>query len=438
MLSYAALNNYLKINYDNNQWLYDQFRGVDPFYDKVVMNAGSGRRSGESVVYPVAVGRTTSVSDVFKAAQDSAKTTDLTNQRVKFTVPFDKDIFSVGRISKKADYSSRDSMGAYVKAIEDETMQVIGSLKSKISADMWRKGDGVIGELNAQSAGNSGAIVLSSYADLWYWEVGMEFVIPGTYGTRRRVTNVNEKTRTITYTPALSSNLAKGVKLYFPATTTAGAGTFDGVGSIITSDATALASPYRGVTRNIHPTRLAGWREVATAKSTSNPRPITQAIRKAIVKISSFNRNVEGKAGNIPEDVYLSSAAWEALADEYDQRTQMRRTQTEALKRGIQGFTALTVLAGGKDVNVWACPGLHPTTGFVLDTKVWQLNWMGESDKTPVVFQKMTNDTYFRDVEGEPQIEFRIQLHPVLICKAPALNAELDLSAVTEIGNYLS
>ena len=425
----------MKTNFDNNEWLHNQFQGVDPAWDRILMSSGSGRSYGESITHPIAAGRSTSASSDFKSAQRQAIAGDVVNKRLKVVTPFDRNVYAVGRVGNKGNFASRESVGAFVKSIDDEVAMVTGSLRSKLSADIWRDGTGAIGASDTNTSNNATAFILADYTDLWYWEVGMQFVFANSASTIRTVTKVDRNNKTINFTPAVSPALAKGVKAHYPGATGQVANTFEGIAAIITN--TGLNTVFRGHDRSIDPTRLAGWVINDKAKSSDNPRPILNTIRRACVKISNFYRSVEGKEVNLPNDVYLGSAAWEALSDEYDQKTQLRRVRSSELKTGYLGFEGIEVGVCGKTITAWSCPALNPLTGYLLDTKGWALNWIGQNDKTPVVLHKFQNGGYFDDVSDDAALEFRMQCHPVLRCLTPAVNARLNFTnSATTIRAY--
>ena len=426
MLNYSAMTNYLYKNYVKNGHLYDQFQGVDPLFTLILGNKNSGNRTGVSIDYPLAVGRSTSISSNFASAQQQAKATGTsnTNKRKVVVVPFDKDVYAVGRVKKKPIFATKGGSHAFVKAVDDESKMVIDSLKSRTSADLWRDGTGLIGEANA--ATTNGTFVLKNYVDLWYYEVGMEFCIAGSTATERTVTHVNRQTKTISFTPTV--NVAANAKMYFPAdSSTSGAGSFDGVAKIITNS--SLSTAYRGVDRSLDPTRLAGWVITDRAKNSStNPTPILEAVRRAAILMDNFHRRVKGKPSLLPSDLFLGSATWELLAGEYEAKTEMRRMNSNDLKDGVTGFEGLRIIVGGKVVRAWACPSLNPLTGYLLNTDSWGFNWLGSSEKEPVVFDKMTNGTFFKDVDDDDAIEFRMQFHPILWCNAPGMNAKISFT----------
>ena len=435
------MSKYLKTNYVDNGMLYDQFQGADPFLSMVLKKPKSGSKSGTSLTFPIAVGRSTSISSNFHSAQLQAKAGTSANKRQSVVALFDDDVYAVGRVGYKAEFATKDGAGAFVKAVEDESSMVMDSLKSRTSADIWRDGTGVIGQATSAVTTSATTFVLKSYADLYYFEVGMQFCAVGSLDKEHTVTKVNRGTKTITFTPVLGTAVAANGNFYFPANSdTAGAGSYDGVSKIITS--TSLGTAYRGIDRSLDPTRLAGWDiDSKNYVLATNPRPILETIRRAAVLMNNFYRSADGKSTNINQDCYLGSAAWEALSDEIDQKTQLRRVNSSELKDGVLGFEGLQIIVSGKTVNVWACPTLNPLQGYLVDLDSWAFNWLGEGDKSPIQFKTMTNGTYFKDVDDDDSIEFRMQFHPILSCFAPGQNASLTFKGadtISRITNYLS
>lgn len=449
MYNYAAATNYLKTNYVDNEFLYDQFRGVDPMWERLLAQRESGQASGESITFPVAVARSAYMGGKYASVHAQAQATNTAVKREKFVVPFNANVYAKGFVGHKAIYATKDGQGAFVEAIEDETTQVIDSLRSKMSKDVYGDGSAALAKVSSVSGT---AVVITNHADLWYIEPGMFIDVYNglaASATRRgsasvEVTKVNWVTKTLTLSAAPSGIAADDyIFLQGDGNAAAGINTFIGLKGWIPGTAPGATDSFYGVNRSNYVQRLAGWR--VSALSTSGT--MLETIRRAAVQMSSEWRNAKDKKiDNLPLDCFLHPAAWEVLADEYDDVTAMRRINTNDLATGTKGFTGLQIQVSGKIVNVWACPALNPLEGWLLNMKHWGLKWLGGSAKMPVAFQTMTNGTYFKDVDGgidsggtTPGIEFRMQLHPIMFCKSPGSQCYLNLANIsTDINAYFT
>ena len=435
---YAAMTKYLKTNYINNGHLYSMFAGKSPCLQKILSNSKSGRKTGTSITTPVAVARSQSSGASFSSVGTAAlgNSTQEGLKRQSFVVPFSNDIYERGFIDNKARFASKDSAGSFVEAVEDETKMKMDALNSRISKDLWGNGSGALGKVASIS---SGVVTLSSYTDLFYLEVGTFIDIY--HGSTRRgtasvyITKRDEAAKKITLSATPTGTAANDL-IYAAGDTPSAAATFHGVDSWVPSSNPGASDSFFGINRSVDIARLSGWRVTAADyNSSTNPQPILRAIRKTCTLMSSFFRNSPGKDANMPSDIYLGAAAWESLSDEFDSKTELRRVNSKDLKDGVLGFEGLEIIVGGKRVVAWADPAKDPLTAHVLNTGTWFFNWLGSKD--PVSFEEFPGGSFFRTTDDRPDIEFRMQLHPVLRCEAPGLNARIDLSA-TNIANRIN
>lgn len=438
-INYSAVTKYMFKNYVRNQYMYDQFRGEDPLVGRVLASKESGRSEGVSIDYPVTVGQRGNIGSNFQTVQNQAKENDHDNQRVTFIVDFKADVHGIGRVKLKPHYATKSGSKSFVKAVEEEYTLSMDRMKSNFSRRVYGEGFGELGKVSAVDAGDK-SVTFDSFDAMWDMEVGnyLEFAsATGTAGVKRattvatavgrRILKVEENNRKVILDDvanvvandiaffagdsgkAIGSVSVRGLKAWLPNPT-----------SIADNDS------FYNVNRSIHRTRLGGHYQSASANDT-----ILDVIRKGAVRIGKQYRNSKGKESNLgATDVFLGTSAWEALADEYSGVTEMRRINSNDLPTGIQGFDGLEIKVNGRSLWAWACPALADTDGYILNINHWAIRWYGESDQHPVTFRKMTNGTMFKDVDNDDSIEFRIQFHPVLFCKAPGLNCRLNFDNI--------
>ena len=452
--NFNAMTNYMKTNYVMNSFMYDQFIGIDPFYNMVVEQKKSGQRTGKSKTTPIAAGRSQNTSSSYREAVKASRDTDGNSvKRLKLEIPYDFDIYAVGDVENKTEYATKDGAGAFVQAIKEETNQIIESMKTKFSSDIWRDGSGVIGKIATGGVDSTKSVLtIANYEDFWLLEPGTNIDIYSSGGVKRNtkrlyIAKVSLKDKTITVANGEDSTDIATVNAAVAATdnifmrgdkpndvTNKRYNTFEGVEKWVPSSAPASNDNFYGINRSIYAERLAGFRISAKAyNSGTNPSPIRDTIVRACVIQSNFNRKVMKKSGNLPVDCYLGSAAWEALSTEFQDKTEFRRIKSEEFHKGVTGFNGLEILSAGSTIHIWACPSKNPLVGHLLKLSTWSLNWLGGTKKNPVEFHKYQTGTYFWDVTENvdtPSIMFQIQAHPVLSCEAPGLNIRLDFSQI--------
>ena len=473
--TYVASTNWLKTKYERNKNSFEDLKYSDPFLYFVTDQKQSGVTTGKSVTTMKSAGLSLNVGDTFKDAQNRAKRTPTAgspNKRLAEVAKFDTDIFSVGRIELKSTFASKDEAGAFVNELEQEVEETKETLISLTSKNLWSDGSGIIGKVTNAPADISigtgqkqATFKIQSYSDLFYFHYGMSLFFQGLDDSDAKVCYVsevdleNQQVSVVTDT-ALGANVAsartaiQNKNIYynrhktFNASLDAGVGgSFPGVKAIIPSVAPGSSDSFRGINRSINPTHLAGWRFSAKAyNKDSNPRPIEESIKRACVMMNQFHRRakkgVKGEAVNsvVPGMVFLASATWQALADEYEDRLTFQKINSESLQKGVSGFTGLEIIAGGKRYVAWSCPGLNNFDAYILDPKAFALKWLGQKDKKfPIQFTEFPYGNYFRAVEDAAEVEFRMQFHPLLICKLPGRCAHINLSNVGDrINRYQS
>lgn len=442
MLNLKAMTNYLKKEYIDNPDRDSLFTGIDPLLDRLLMSKLSGRKTGSSLEVPIGVGRSRNSATTFAEARKNARTERTAVKKAVYSIDLSKtNIYEIGLVENKAIFATKDGQGAFVGAVESETNDVMGALRTKLSGDLYGDGSGSIGQIKSLDATKK-IITLKSREPLWYLEVGqlLDFYsAKDATGVRRgnaknEVIKIDREGLKITMKDALNANAAADDYIFY-----AGDGKQNvGVSTILGLPAwlpkTVVANDnFYGINRSID-TRLKGFYVEAANNGT-----VYDTIRKAVVKMSGPWRNAKKeKDANIPRDVYLGSATWEVLADEFDDTMEMRRVNSVDLQKGLKGFTALQILAGGVMLNVWSCPALPPYRGYILHPEKWGLNWYGGGLKNPIDFHTMANGTYFKDAHDGPDIEFRIQVHPVLRCNAVGMQCQLAFDNISsDIDAYL-
>ena len=438
--SYSAVSKLLHRDYIKNSWMYKQLQGADPFLNRILGTSMSGRTNGgSSIEVPVTIGQAHATSSEFDKAQAQAKQAGTQEQQVVFSFSYDTDSYTLGRVEQKAMYGTRSGALAFAEAADDKLKKTLGGLNENFARRIYSEGFGELGKVSSVSGKT---VTLESKNDVNGIPFGQFLSFASARGTSATVRDVGGATKqygevvevdanagTITFNETLTG-VAANDYLFLPGDEQKSAGQGSAILGLKAHLPATLASndSFGTVNRNLHRTFLGGNQVAATSGDS-----ILDVIRKGAVRIGARYRGIPNQVENYAAtDIFLGPSAWEALADEYDEVTEMRRMSSEDLKKGVKGFEALAVAVNGKTLYAWCCPALNDLDGFVLNINTWGLKWTGEHEKSPIGLQTMTNGTYFKDVEDAAEVEFRVQFHPILYCAAPGLNCRLDFSNISD------
>ena len=320
-------------------------------------------------------------------------------------------------IGDKVIKASRGNVGAFLENKAAEMDMLYETMSDRMAKYLWSNGGNSIGLVAA--GGISGQVVtLDNKEDILNFAVGMYIqadTVDGSSGTLHTgdtyVTAVNREDGKFTVNAVSDINNPTGLAAADYIFNLGDAGVTStivtGIGGWITSSSSP-ASLY-GVTRTTDATYLAGVR-VPTADLSG--LGIEERLAKLVVRMTSRAK------GPGPDAIFLNPENWQDLAI----ALQSRGVRPLEDKSTSFGFDAISLVAGGKTVKVYADRFAPEGTAFALKMGTWKLRSMGE------LFSPMNEDglNMLRLVDAN-SYEFRLISYPALTCSAPGWNGRVPL-----------
>lgn len=375
-----------------------------PFFALVNKRGGEG---GNGVKVPLAIATSQGFAPSVAQAQAVLSAQDLEAFVVTPVV-----LLSVARISGLTLESSMTSKQSFAKGAKMVVDAAVKRLANGVSSGLFRDGSGTIGTIGGIS---SGVITLTNPADVVQFELNqaLQASNAGTLQANTAyVIGVNRSEGKVTISATLGGTAASvaGFSAGYDLLT---AGTqnlqIKGLSSWLTSNATALANPYFGVTRSKDTTRLAGVISDGTALS----------VKDAIVNAL----NLVAREGGKPDYVFMNFESYTQLAQ--DLQSNVIYTSLEGPQKisfsgfRFQGPKGEVMVVPDRD-----CP---PKTAFLLQLDTWMVLHANEGE--PVFLDDNGVGQVFRTVESYDGREVRVKFYGNLACNAPGYNAKITLSA---------
>ena len=443
-LTYSAGNKYLKKRYVDNDFRDAQLYGESPLLKDIGMQKKSGLKPGQSIDYPIKVGRTNHVSADFNTAQTAAKSK--TGDREVVVLPFNADFFDVARVSEKAIGASKESVASFVDLLDDEVSDVFNSVIGAISGALYRSKSYLIGQTatNAGVTVNTKEIELSSVVSFLELEVGMQLDTAyddaeGTSLGKVTITKVDrlEKKIIVDNLPAGVRNAAsKKINVYYDGGRNVAG--FLGLDDWLPATDALAATSIGGLDRSKDLLRLGGVRYSA---SNNGDTPILTGLQKGVVKTMQFYRNMNTKGVDKKIDcIYVHPIVHQILTDELGDKVRYNKAEggMGGDKRSF-GFSDVGIYAGGKYIPVKSDPFCPLEDAWALNLSSWSLNWIATGPKSsgPVHMFAMPEGGFLKTAHDGQGVEARVSAYPLLGCFAPGLNCRIRLSAVTKIQSYI-
>lgn len=332
-----------------------------------------------------------------------------------FTVTRVKD-YSLFSLETEAILASKNDKYSLINAVKSEGDSAFCSIENSMAWDLYRNGGGVRGQI---SAINAATVTLTSPEDIVAFEVGYVFVAddePGT-GTldnptdRATVTAVDVDAGTVTF-DALPASF--GVNDYLFMDGDYGLG-LSGIDAWL--PATVTATPFFGVNRSVHPTRLGGQRFT-----------LTQADHSTLTRGFTIVASRMKREGSKADCIMMNPLDWAKFVNEQVDRTKLEREVYAMGSKGKKleiGYPAIGFACAMGVLDVIPDPDCPQGIAYVLQKNTWKFQTLEEAPRW------LDDDGNKMLREGSSDaLEGRLGYYGNVWCKAPGWNARVDISNI--------
>lgn len=372
---------------------------------------------GEDASIAVTYGPTTGRSAQFSVAQGNVGAA----KRVRFILDGRAEDFGLFRVDGHALRAASNSRGSLVNLLQDEGDRTFDALAQSIGQGLFGTGSGSV----AQVGSTSGMVLtLDPISAASQFEVG-QFVVSdtvdggGTVGVDvAEITAVDEDAGTISRSDAnwtAGAEFGNGDFIFKE-------GDYDlkvkGIRAWLPSTTPTSGDSFFSVDRSVHPTKLAGWRYVASlAEETS--------LEQMWINVGArlFHVGARADLGVMhPLDFAL-------FVNQLGSKVQTDRI----LARGSNGakaelgYDAIRIYTGAGTLKIMADQYCPKDRAFLLQTNTWKIwslgplpGWLDEDDVGNIL-RVGTANSY----------EGRVGCYWQMYCKAPWKNATINTTALT-------
>lgn len=355
---------------------------------------------GSSFVLPVMNGANTKRSADYATAYNNASNT----VAAKFDIPWVQD-YCISEIDGKVFEESNTSVGAFVKAFQQQTEASTRALSKSYAIKLYRDGSGAVAQMNNSTTSTS-IITLASPTDAYNFEIG-DIVQGATTATGALLNssataavvaiNPGAVTSTITLDGTWGSKMGASSSItdfIFPKGDAQNNATTPGViaGLLGWSPATtnALTVSFFGVVRSTDQRRLAGLYVPNTTAL-----PIDEQLQTAVQLLVAN--------GGKPKAILLNPVDHLALVKVAGNKVMRQQGGTAKI-----GFQAVDFITSNGTLPTYPDPACPSGKGFVVDTDGLVLASMGEIIKpmkqgdASVMQKKPGEDAYYVAWGGYP------------------------------------
>lgn len=328
--------------------------------------------------------------------------------------------YSLFSLETEAIRASASNYGALAKATKTEGDAAFGAIEANIAWQIFRNGGGARGQIAATSVDT---ITLSNIDDIVAFEVGWVFQADDEDGQagstldnpldRATVVSVDVDLGEVTF-DALPASFGvndflfmdgdygvalSGLEAWIPATTPS-------------------ATPFFGVDRSQHPTRLGGQRFTLT-------RAIHQTLTRGFTRVCARMKREQSKA----DYILMNPSDWAIFVNEQQDRTKIETmVYARNEKRTLDfGYSAIRFAGAMGMLDVIPDPDCPQGTAYILQMDTWKLcslgkmpGWLNEDG------QQMLRESAADAIEG------RLGYYANLTCRAPGWNGTVDISDIVD------
>lgn len=378
---------------------------------------------GNSAEFPITVGQNQTGSASFAKAQGNKGTAAGTflMKRWSLSPSLNKKHYSFATVPGDLIRAMEGNANAYFPQVAADVESAFKSNARRFSVDLFRDGFGAIGSILNPGGISGSTITLSNAEDAKNFEANMVVQFSQSNaghvlrnaGGELTVAAVDEDAGIITFTAAVGTLAAVAVgDFVFPTGDRQDSATparlrLVGFEGWVPFDRTTITgTPFFGVDRTIHKTRLGGSFLDGTQKS----------IRESVQTMVSVLAGRKAK----PKYAFCSFSKWNELALEMGSNVQY--VDLKAGATGAVGFTGIRVNGPKGNVEVLPDQGCPSNRCFVIQPDTWKLLSLGR----PIGFLDEDEQRMLRETSSD-SYEIRIGGYVELLCMAPGYNGVIAL-----------
>lgn len=405
--------------YGNKNTIRDLTLGESPLLGLIAKKEDAGQTNA----WPIVLGHNQSSSADFASSQASAGSIFARQWAITMAKHY-----NVAQIDGDLIAYTKHDANAFLKEASASIDSSFRGAARRLSLHLYRDGFGDIGRLGNSSFSTAVATLGTNTTtglrpDLARnFEVGMRVVFAASQsghalrasGAFLTVVSVDEDAGTVTFDANLSTitGIAQGDWMFAwrerQDSATPARIVMSGLGAWVPSS-TPTSTPFFGVDRSVHPTRLGGHRINGSSLA------IRESLRRAAVKVSA--------AGGRPTHVFLGFDRWNDLAGELGsavEYTDIKPDETAAVS-----FRSIVINGPKGPIKVVADNACPEDVAYMLQLDTWRLlsagRYLGFLDDDGLrMLRQSSADGY----------EVRIGGYHQLACEAPGYNARISLPVV--------
>lgn len=317
--------------------------------------------------------------------------------------------------------------GAFVNARKFEVDGLLKQLGNSMAHALYRDGTGSVAKGDSLWTITGNVITASQRADTKFLGIGMQLdfssVVSGAPGALRAlaatyrvvITAVDEDAGTVTCATDSNGAGVSNISTYYTGLTNADfvhpVGDFAGsVGQKITGLASWIpltaptATPFWGLNRTVHPTRLSGNR-------------LNDATASAEDSIMALAEVMHERGAN-PDIALMSPRQFTKASKRLNAKVEYDGGGGTA----SYGFSNIKVATSAGTVSIYADPDCPEDRGYLLSKDTWVIRHLG----LPEIVS--TDGLSALRRQGLDEIEIRARYYAQLVCKAPGENGVFAVS----------
>lgn len=359
------------------------------------------------VVYDLPPGRAAGISTLLSQAGPIGA-----SKHVKFTPSLVED-YAATWLNMLTVYKTANNRGAFVEARKREIDGILKQLGNSLSHSLFRDGSGTVGRI--QSGQATTTITLTNRSDAKFFTIGGQYqVADGSVGDLVgalrdsgdfvTVVAIDEDQGTVTADAAWATQIALTAANDWVIPITDRNEKATGLAGWIPLTS-PTATPFFGVNRTIHPTRLAGSRL---------DQPTVPAEDTAVELAE-----IMAERGARPDRLFVSPRQFSKMAKRANQKV----APESAGGNYNFSFSSFTLFTSAGDLKVTPDPDCPDNRGYILTMDTWRLKHL--LDLPHIV---MDDGIRALRRNGADEIEIRARYYAQLVCYEPGHNGVFSCS----------
>lgn len=413
---------------NDNEFMKDLVYKKNPLLALLPKDERPSGFAGKYIPVPLVYATPQGRSAVFSTAQ-----TNQTAPGVNSFFVYRVSNYQLATISNELIEATKDNVGAFVDEVKLNVDTAFRNISNDLALDLYLDGSGTRGSISSIT---TGAIVLTSPADVVNFEVGMALTSASVSGTTytqstgaaigyvisvNRAATSGQTAITVSATPGGSAGTPTNWSTSFPILAVQGDMVFgsaitggtavkiSGLAAWLPKTAPAPAALFWNVDRSTDSTRLAGVRFDGSAET----------IEEALIDAASL----VAREGGQPDMCFMGFASYANLEKSLGAKVQyvdVKHEEADIAFAGIRIHAPYGPITVIPDRN---CP---PLTAYLLSLDVWKLRTL---NKAPHILTYGMEGLEALRVSNSDAMELRIGYYGNLTCSAPGWNCVVTLSA---------